>query len=74
MRFPSWFTFLLAALVALFGLYRIRLGLLSPERYESMRQRGSMYRVSRRNHILVGIVYLCLGGWLVASAFGYTVW
>jgi hypothetical protein len=70
MRVPSWLSFLIAGLVIAFGLYRVRLALTAADVYAERRGRGAMYALPRRTHLVVGIVYLILGGWLVATAFG----
>lgn len=74
MRVPVWLTLGVAALVIIFGAYRIRLALKKPASGESEQRSiwgGGMYRMSPRMHLLVGIVYLLLGAALVAASFGW---
>jgi uncharacterized membrane protein HdeD (DUF308 family) len=67
---PPWVPLLVGVLVIVFGLYRLRLSFRSPDEDQRARERGGMYGFPRRTHLLFGIVYLLMGGMLVASAFG----
>jgi hypothetical protein len=60
-----------AALVIIFGLYRIKLSFRNDEEDERARAKKGLYAMSRRSHRLVGIVYLLLGGFLIAASFGW---
>ncbi|HSR97182.1 MAG TPA: hypothetical protein VLM79_09040 [Kofleriaceae bacterium] len=71
MRVPVWLTLGVALLVCLFGAYRIRLALRSDAEDERARQRKGLYAMGRRTHLLVGLIYLLLGGALVATSFGW---
>jgi hypothetical protein len=71
---PVWLTALVAAMVIAFGLYRIYLSRRSDEAEERARKRGGLYSMPRRRHLLYGIVYLVMGGMLVASLFGFRLW
>src|SRR6185295_14823371 len=71
MRVPVWLTLGVALLVCLFGAYRIRLAFRSDAEDERARQRKGLYAVGRRTHFLVGLIYLLLGGALVATSFGW---
>src|SRR4051794_14518414 len=71
MRVPVWLTLGAAALVIIFGAYRIRLAFRSNEEDERARARKGLYAMGRRTHFLIGIVYLLLGGALVATTFGW---
>ncbi len=71
MRVPVWLTLGVAALVIIFGIYRIRIGFRSDEEDARARARKGLYAMGRRTHILIGIVYLLLGGALVATSFGW---
>ena len=71
MRVPVWLTLGVALLVCLFGAYRIRLAFRSDAEDERARQRKGLYAMGRRTHFLVGIIYLLLGGALVATSFGW---
>jgi len=71
MRVPVWLTLGVALLVCVFGLYRMRLAFRSDEEDERARARKGLYAMGRRTHFLIGVVYLLLGGALVATAFGW---
>ena len=68
-RVPVWLTLGVAALVLAFGAYRIWLSL-RPDRPDDDK-RGGFYRMGKRTHLLIGIVYLLLAGALVATSFGW---
>lgn len=74
MRVPVWLTLGVALLVIIFGAFRIRLALRKPAPDEAgsgnLMGRG-FYRMSSRTHLLIGIVYLLLGGGLIATSFGW---
>jgi hypothetical protein len=69
MVIPRWVTFVIAALVFLFGAYRLYVGLFTPA--ERLAQRQGLYGRSRRAHVIYGVLYLLLSAMVVASAFGY---
>ena len=72
MRIPVWLTLGVAALVIIFGVYRIHLAITrTPEQAAKAKTRGGLYAMSRRTHVLIGIVYLLLGAGLVATTFGW---
>ena len=71
MRVPVWLTLGVAALVVIFGLYRVRIGFRDDEEDRRARARKGLYAMGRRTHILIGIVYLLLGGALIATSFGW---
>lgn len=71
MRVPVWLTLGVAILVCIFGAYRIRLGFRSDDEDQRARARKGLYSMGRRTHFLVGVVYLLLGGALVATSFGW---
>ena len=72
MRVPVWLTLGVALLVCGFGLYRIRLALRSDAATEpgGSKKKG-LYTMARRTHALIGIVYLLLGGALIATSYGW---
>lgn len=70
MRVPGWLTLGVALLVCLFGLYRIRLAFRAPDDADARPKRG-IYAMGKRTHALIGIVYLLLGGALIATSFGW---
>ncbi len=71
MRVPVWLTLGVAALVIVFGAYRIRLAFRSDDEDKRAKARKGLYAMGRRTHALIGIVYLLLGGALVATSFGW---
>jgi hypothetical protein len=71
MRVPVWLTLGVALLVCVFGAYRIRLAFRTDAQDERARQRKGLYAMGRRTHFLVGLIYLLLGGALVATSFGW---
>ena len=71
MRIPVWLTLGVAILVIVFGVHRIRLSFRSDELEKRARQRKGLYAMGRRTHLLIGTVYLLLGGALVATSFGW---
>lgn len=73
MTVPPWLTFVVAGLVIFFGLYRLWIALRSPPRAASNVPLKGLYGLPRRRHLLYGIVYLILGGLLIAGALGYPI-
>jgi hypothetical protein len=72
MRVPVWLTLGIALTVCGFGLYRIGLAFRAQAATEptASRKKG-LYAMGRRTHALIGIVYLLLGGALIATSFGW---
>ena len=68
MRIPVWITLAAAALVGLFGLYRIYLGTRPPA--EASQRRG-LYSMSSKAHFFVGAIYLALCAALIATSLGW---
>ena len=72
MRIPVWLTLGVAALVFGFGAYRLYLAFRKPsERDAAPTKRKGLYAMAKRTHLVIGIVYLLLGGGLVATSFGW---
>ncbi len=71
MRLPVWLTLMCAAMVLLWGGYRIKLGLRSAADEEKARQRKGLFGASRRTHLLVGSIYILLAAGLIAITFGW---
>jgi hypothetical protein len=63
----------IALLVIAFGLYRLRLAFkpADPDPSKKPLLGGGFYKMNGRTHLLVGIVYLLLGGALIATSFGW---
>ncbi len=82
-RVPVWVTLGVALLVIIFGSYRIWLAMKpepakqpdeeAPQRPVPSRSlfAGGFYRMGKRTHLFVGIIYLLLGGALIATSFGW---
>ena len=71
MRVPVWLTLGVAVLVLIFGAYRIRIAFRSDEEDARARERKGLYAMGRRTHFLIGVIYLLLGGALIATSFGW---
>ncbi len=75
MRVPAWVTLGIAVIVIFFGLYRIRMALQKKPTGDGEPKRGAMgsgfYRMSPRVHATIGVLYLALGGALIATSFGW---
>jgi hypothetical protein len=63
---------LFGALVLVWGAYRIKLGTRSKAAEERALERRGLFGMPRRTHILVGLVYLLLGGGMIAIGLGWT--
>jgi hypothetical protein len=70
MRIPVWLTIAIAVFVTVFGSYRIYLATRKAAPDDAPPRRG-MYRMGRRTHALIGVVYLLLGAALVATTLGW---
>jgi hypothetical protein len=68
---PYWLTLGVALIVCVFGAYRIRIAFRDEASQKRAKDRGGLYSMGRRTHLLVGLVYLLLGGALVATTFGW---
>lgn len=71
MHVPQWLTIGVAAIVMIFGFYRMRIAFRSDEEDQRARARKGLYAMGRRTHFLIGVVYLLLGGALMATSFGW---
>lgn len=75
MMIPRWLLFLVAAWVIAFGVYRLRVArqkrdtASDPERPNFARK--GMFGRSPRSHVVFGVLYILLGGALVAMGFGW---
>jgi hypothetical protein len=66
-----WLTLGVASLVIIFGLYRISLFFRNSDDEARARERKGMFGFPGRTHFLIGLIYLMLGGALVATTFGW---
>jgi hypothetical protein len=71
MRLPVWLTLMCAAMVLLWGGYRIKLGLRSAAEEAKAVQKRGLFGMPRRTHLLVGTIYLLLAAGLIAITFGW---
>ena len=73
MRVPAWLTIGIALVVCGFGLYRIRLAFRSDTAgdEDQVRTRRGFYAMGKRTHFLIGVIYLLLGGALIATSYGW---
>jgi len=65
---PPWVVGVVGPVVALFGIYRIYIGI-RPNPAQAKAK--GLYGMGGRTHILIGIVYVVMGSLLLASAFGF---
>lgn len=70
MQLPAWITFLVAAMVGVFGVYRLRLGVIPRDQYQQLSRRGGFYRVGQRSHLVVGLLFVFMSVFLVTGALG----
>jgi hypothetical protein len=71
MQVPMWLTLGVAALVLIFGAYRIRIAFRNDEEDQRARSKKGLYAMRRRTHFLIGTIYLLLGAGLIATSFGW---
>jgi hypothetical protein len=69
---PPWVSLMFGALVLVWGAYRIKLGLRSKAAEERALERKGLFGMPRRTHILIGVVYVLLGGGMIAIGLGWT--
>lgn len=75
MRVPQWLTFGIAVVVMIFGAYRLWLATRTQpaEDQDALakgRRRG-FYGMSKKTHLVIGVLYLLLGGALIATSMGF---
>ena len=70
MQLPAWITFLVAAMVGIFGVYRLRLGVMPRDQYQALSRRGGFYRVAQRSHLVVGALFVFMCLFLITGALG----
>jgi hypothetical protein len=69
MRIPVWLTIVVAIFVTGFGLFRLYLAFKKTPA-DAPPRRG-LYGLGSRTHLLTGIIYLLLGGALIATTLGW---
>jgi uncharacterized membrane protein YdfJ with MMPL/SSD domain len=71
MRVPQWLSLLVAAWVIVFGVYRLKLAM--DKRTDERRAEGKkgIFVMKRSTQALLGVIYILLGGALVATSFGW---
>ena len=70
-RIPVWLTLGVAAIVIVFGVYRIRISFRTDDQDQRAKERGGLYAMGRRTHLIIGVLYILLGGALIATSFGW---
>jgi hypothetical protein len=71
-RIPVWLTLAVAALVIIFGGYRIYLATRRTDEDPAAQPgRRGFYSMGKRAHLFIGIIYLALGVGLIATSFGW---
>jgi hypothetical protein len=70
-RLPAWLTLTCAAMVILWGAYRIKLGLRTASAEAKAAEKKGLFGLPRRTHLLIGVIYLLLGAGLIAVTFGW---
>ncbi len=68
---PPWLSLTCAVLIAVWGVYRIRLGLRSEEAERRATAKKGLFALPRRTHLLIGVVYVLLGIGLGAIGLGW---
>lgn len=70
---PRWLVFGLAALVLVFGAYRVYVALRRDDGEEGVShwRQVSVFGRTKRAHLIYGLLYLAAGAMLVASGFGW---
>lgn len=72
MRIPVWLTISLAIFVTGYGLFRIYLGVKKqPAPAPDAPPPRGFARIAARTHVLTGVIYLLLGGALIATTLGW---
>jgi Na+/H+ antiporter NhaD/arsenite permease-like protein len=70
MVIPQWIALLVAAMVLLFGVYRLSLSRRSDAEQERAAQRRGLFGMPRSRHLMFGILYVVMGVFLLLSALG----
>ena len=70
MRLPPWVVLVVAGLVLVFGVYRIRMAFRSDEADQRARAAGGLYGMGRRSHLLFGVLYILMAIYLILGACG----
>ncbi len=68
---PQWLALLVAGAVILFGIYRLWLAFGGPSDEARAEERRGLMGVPRRHHGAIGIIFMLVGGALIATSFGW---
>jgi hypothetical protein len=74
MRIPVWLTLGFAAVIAVYGIYRMTLAFRTAQtdtQPPPPTGRLGFRAMGRRTHFLMGLIYLLLAGSLIATTFGW---
>lgn len=71
MRIPPWLSLVIAGAVILFAIYRLWLAFGGPSDEERKTHRRGMLAMPRRQHGLIGVLFLLVAGALVATSLGW---
>lgn len=71
MVIPFWLTLGVGLLALAWGAYRIRIAFRSDDEEQRARSGKGLFALARRTHFLIGLIYLLLGGALLATSFGW---
>lgn len=71
MRIPPWLSLVIAGAVILFAIYRLYLAFGGPSDEERKAHRRGMLAMPRRQHGLIGVIFLIVGGALIATSLGW---
>jgi uncharacterized iron-regulated membrane protein len=73
MRVPQWLTLAIAVVVMIFGAYRLWLATRKQPADEPDRpgRKRGFYGMSKKTHLAIGVMYMLLGGALVATSMGW---
>ena len=73
MSVPPWSLFAIAAWLLLFGAFRIGVGLRGRRQQAENDAPRGLLALSWRRHVVFGVFYLAVGGYLVIMGLGYGV-
>jgi hypothetical protein len=68
---PAWLALTCAAMVIVWGVYRVKVSLRSAEQEKRAARMKGLYAMPRRTHLLVGVIYILLGVGLAGIGLGW---